>query len=520
MNYKGLLKEIQCFVGIFFLLFLFVVGKSTVGYSLSIIAYRDGGEILRTSILKKGSSFLEIFLPGCADPSTFSVLSSPPIKSISIKRIEGSYKKNVNRLKRRIDSLGEKIKEVKDQISINDTLLALWKAQVGFHFNSPKDLIKVDFLLRKKMGKIYLSQRKLLKEKKFIEEEIQHIEKEVLRLTGGKKYYYQVKVVFSHPISSQRISYSYFCYNIKWDSSYALRLYTQKKRCELLWMGRIYENTGDDWKDVDLKLSTLPHRERMEPFPLGEWIIVERRPVFYERAMRMEPARSPRQIKVKASTKRGKNRIHIEKKWFQEEIGVGQISLKTGESKEIVLQTLHPYVSYSYLYRPLSDRGVFFKADITLLDGDKRVIPAGSYDIFIDGSFRGKKHLSSIYNKASLFLGMDRGIWVRTTSEANLKGETGIVSKRATRRFLWKSVLKNNKDRRIKIHIEIPWPQSTNEKIKVKNLSKGFIVNGKSLVKDIVLLPGEKKEIEFGFLISYPKDMEIEIIRKGIRYSN
>ncbi len=513
-----------------FLLFLLgglflTVGRGTYGYCFSVIAYRDGGEIFQDCVIAKRTSCMDIFLPGCVDPSTFSIVSSPPIRSISIKKMLGTYKKQVQELKKRIFFLQKKKKEVEDKISVNKTLMTLWRTQANSQFHSPRTLDEVALLVRKNLDYLYLSQRKLFNKIEVLNLQIQHLEKRQNRLTGGKQYYYHVTICFSSPTSSSaRVSYRYFSHNISWNSYYLLKLYTRKRKGELLWMGRIFQHTGDDWKGVQLTFSTLPHRERMKPFPLEEWVVVERSRIFYQKTMAMKNmARGEPSPEAKALSPKEENRntkIQVNKKWLEQEIRVGSVSLNSGDSKKIILERFHPLISYGYLYRPLSGMGVFLKANITLEDGENRGIPAGNYDIFIDGSFRGKRYIPDIYHKAIVFLGIDRGIAVRTISEKNTTGEIGIVSKKATRRFLWKTILKNNKDKKVRIKIEVPWPQSTNEKIKVENLSKGFIIKDRTLEREIVLLPGERKEIEFGFLILYPREMDIEIIRNVLREAN
>jgi len=49
---------------------------------------------------------------------------------------------------------------------------------------------------------------------------------------------------------------SYVIMDARWSSSYDVRVDTEKETCKLIYYGNIINTTGEDWKEVDLSLST------------------------------------------------------------------------------------------------------------------------------------------------------------------------------------------------------------------------------------------------------------------------
>ncbi len=498
------LKILQIFI------LLFLISNSA--FCFKVILYRDGGEIIKKQKISQYSRFKEVFLPGTAIPSTFSIITGPPIKGIEIKKVHGYLSEDTNILIQKINILQNQRRELKTKLDINLSLLKFWKKQIGHKFQSPKEIKSISYLLKKNLTHLYSLNSNIETKIENVDKKLKKLENQLDIYSGGKNFYYKVTIYFYSPLSvPAKISYRYFSSNIKWDSLYELKFYPSEKKANLIWMGKIYQKTGERWKGVNIILSTLPHYERMYPPPLREWIVKKREPLIFEKAVK---ARMRGATKSPSGDNMALTEVSIHRKWLQEEVSIGKISLGSGESRNIVIRRLYPQVTYGYLYRPLSSPGVFFKAHLVMNKGI--IIPSGRYNIFVEGSFRGRRFIPYINKEATIFLGLDKEIYAKTISVADITGTQGWVSKRATKKFLWRTTLKNHKSITIKIHIEIPWPQSTNEKIKIKNLYPSFTCKGKRLIKDITLLPGEEKNIEFGFLISYPKNMKIEIIRKAL----
>ena len=137
--------------------------------------------------------------------------------------------------------------------------------------------------LRKQLFEITEMEQKLRKKNNDIQQLIREINARInvlnnyqknKRPVNKKKPIHQIEVtVQAQKDLSGSMTVSYFVSNASWSPSYDIRVKNINSPVELTMKGTVYQNTGEDWENVKLTLSTNnPYKNKVKP-ELSVWYI-------------------------------------------------------------------------------------------------------------------------------------------------------------------------------------------------------------------------------------------------------
>lgn len=181
-----------------------------------------------------------------------------------------------------------------------------------------------------------------------------------------------------------------------------------------------------------------------------------------------------------------------------------QIDTKTVEPV-LSLRTVPKYSPVAYLYADYK-----FEPGITLLPG--------TVSLFRDGVFVGHGYLPLINGGEShkLGFGVDDQVRVKFDVLGRKTGEVGLLSSSTTDTRTFKITIKNGHARPISIRVLDQLPVSANDEIKVEMLTTSNkpteidLDNKRGVYAwDLQLEPQAESSINFGYLVSWPKDKRI-----------
>jgi Domain of unknown function (DUF4139)/N-terminal domain of unknown function (DUF4140) len=200
-----------------------------------------------------------------------------------------------------ITKLENQRETIQDKIALDKSLLTVYKREeemliknqliVGQNTGLKAIDLKesVDFH-RLRMTEVLAKQIELDKIIKKAEIEALKITNQIAQITGnrGEETSVVVVTVLSNNPTNVNFSLSYFVANTNWTPSYDLRVKDISKPLNLTFKANINQNSGEDWKDVKLSLSTgEPQKQGVAPV-LNTWYI---QPAPQVNAMRfMSPA--------------------------------------------------------------------------------------------------------------------------------------------------------------------------------------------------------------------------------------
>lgn len=311
-----------------------------------------------------------------------------------------------------------------------------------------------------------------------------------------------------------------------WQAVYDLRGLNTKSPVQLSYKANVFQNTGEEWTNVKLRLSTAnPSLGGLKP-ELAAWYLNFYDPVQYSqnRSYRMKrDSNAPSAVPAMAEeAERGLEAGPSET--IADFVTTVQTSLNTefdislpytvSSSNKPTLVDIRNYelkAEYLYSVAPKLDRDAFLIAKATGWE-EFSLLP-GEANVFFEGTFVGKTFIdpNSIQDTLSISMGRDKRIVVKREKLKDFSSRKLIgTNQRAS--YAYEISVRNTKAEAIRIRVEDQIPVSQNSLIEIAVLDTGGSAyhrgNGK-LVWEIDVSPNETKSVVYKYEIKYPKDKTI-----------
>jgi uncharacterized protein (TIGR02231 family) len=329
---------------------------------------------------------------------------------------------------------------------------------------------------------------------------------------------------------------TYLVANCGWEAAYDLSAKDLNEKINLKYKARLYNNTGNDWNNVDLVLSTAdPKMSATQPI-LAPWY-VNVAPT-YSSPISARGSRSDGTyfyvdgVKVKGSDKKAEmesSEVIINKQPQDQSVQFKQIEVNAfttefniknkfscpsdGKPYSVDIKEVDLPATFTHFSVPKMDNGAFMMANI--VNWQELDLISGPSSIYLNGAFIGNSEIDtrSVSDTISLSLGRDNKVVVMRKLKKEMSSRKVMGSaKRET--FLYETTVRNNHSRPITIHVYDQIPVSKNDQISVTQevLSNGIVNSISGEVKwEITLQPGESKTFDFGYNVKYPKDMNVRL---------
>jgi uncharacterized protein (TIGR02231 family) len=332
-----------------------------------------------------------------------------------------------------------------------------------------------------------------------------------------------------------RVSYS--VRGARWLPIYDARLDSgardRKPSLELVRRAEIVQNTGEDWQDVALAVSTVRTAKGGSAPDLKPLIV--RYPVprvlDQSRSLPLAPAplaaarsgaRDEAVLEPAAPTRAGKvaeeREATIDTGGFQAVFRLpGRVSIAADEgakSFRIAAATIVPELLVRAT--PALDATAFLEAGFK--HGEDAPLLPGRVAIYRDGIFvgRGQMPLTAKEQPVRLGFGADDKVKVERTIVSQSEGSAGIISTSKTDQRDFKIAVRNGHDTTIRMAIEDQLPVSEIDDVKVELLpgstapSERDVRNRRGVVAwTFDLGAGEMREIKFGWRVRWPSDKSV-----------
>jgi len=350
----------------------------------------------------------------------------------------------------------------------------------------------------------------------------------------------QIIVTLSADIETYgTLEFSYMVPSAGWSPSYDLRADDVNSPVKLTYKANVYQNTGIDWSNVDMTLSTInPNRSNVKP-TLATWYLRYYQPIvqsqgYYSKDSRKEIAvQNEMVISAPTSTDNALGgtadfhwdaleeaehmsnftQMNNNMAMVEFELKIPQSIKSDGQSHLMAVTSENIDADFQYHIVPKMDRDAFLMAKLSGWE-DLNLLPAVA-NIYYDGTYVGQTRLnpSVMSDTLEFALGRDRGIYLtrkKTSDEEKIKKLAGQKEKTVS----YQLALKNYKSTNVAIIIEDQVPVSTIEDIKVEVLEKGIAdYNDKTgkLTWNINIDAKETLKYEFTYLLRYDKDKTLAL---------
>jgi uncharacterized protein (TIGR02231 family) len=335
-----------------------------------------------------------------------------------------------------------------------------------------------------------------------------------------------VVTVMAKEAGVAKMGISYVVNNAGWYPSYDLRVTDISKPIYLKYKANVYQNSGEDWKDVKLTLSSGDPKEsgtkptlnvwnldivKRENFSLDEVVVTaygtrKKAEVQGEKSMRImgsEPTMSMASI-PKAMVTEGQTT-------FQFDIEQPYNIPSDGKQHTVDVQENTINALYEYFCIPKKDKDVFLTAritnweDLNLLNGDA--------NLYFESTYLGKAFLDTRNTKDTLdiSLGRDKNILVNRTKLKEFSRNQVLGGSKTDERS-WEITIRNKKQQPINITIQDQFPTSTNKDIVVDkgNYKEGSLDESTNMITwRLKIDPAKETKIGFNYSVKSPKSASI-----------
>jgi uncharacterized protein (TIGR02231 family) len=372
---------------------------------------------------------------------------------------------------------------------------------------------------------------KLDKELHGITEELDKIRRQIQALGTKPKWEWQVEVQVEVPIAGEYdLSLSYLIGNASWEPVYDLRVDSDQQQVELFYKANVRQNTGEDWPDVQLVLSTArPSRGANPPEARPQFVApYAPPPALRSRAQAISvegladamPAMEPEVVAMSAPAPQMKKRqVKVEEQAisasFQLESRYSLLS--DNQSQQFSLAQFELKAQFEYLVIPYLQTLAYLQAEMTN-DSSFTLLP-GEGRVFLDGQFVAKNRLNTIAPGETFeqTLGIDEGIKIEHELRQKHRVSKGLMSKRDKQRFIYRMQLSNLKKRAVQIQLQDRYPLSQDEQIKVELIQPAYKADTEALQQTdqhiltwkFAMQAAEEKEIWLEYTVSYPEGMRV-----------
>jgi uncharacterized protein (TIGR02231 family) len=314
-------------------------------------------------------------------------------------------------------------------------------------------------------------------------------------------------------------------------------LLSTERAVSLGYFGIVRQNTGEEWKDVALTLSTARPglggaAPAVTPWQLDVFspIVSRQKAARDEERVQLEKfmvssGNAPGAVNMQALTSNAPAPLQFKDAEVAQatiESGATSASFKIATTasvpsdnspQKVPITTAKLAANPEYLTVPKRVATAYLTAKV--VNASEFPLLAGAMNVFLDGTFVATSKLRTVMpgEKFDLALGADEGISVKHKRVQKFTEDTGLTNsgKRITYEYLL--TIQNNKKTAERVIVVDQVPLSRNEKIVVKILSpdaKDVKPTDEGALKwSLDLKPGEKRELTVKFTVEYANDVNV-----------
>lgn len=357
------------------------------------------------------------------------------------------------------------------------------------------------------------------------------LEQQLAELRGAEGRSYKTVTVRLAAATAGRLALTlrYAVPGASWSPAYDARASSIERTAQLGYAGLVRQNTGEDWKNVELTLSTArpslggaaPELEpwivqpRPAPVPMatmtGARDIGEIAIASFESAPKAQRAKNslaqlrdvaPQSAAVStqatSATFRIPDTVDVPSDNAPHKLGIATVALKT----ELAYRAAPKLLPSAFLTAKVTNA-----SDFPLL--------AGAMNVFLDDTFVAAAELRTVMpgETFDLALGADDGIAVKRKLVNRVTEDTGLVTKGKRLTYDIALSVQNNKRTAVRLVLVDQLPVSRHEKIVVKVTApdeRELKPDADGTLKwTLDLKPGEKRELPLKFSVEYPNDLPV-----------
>jgi uncharacterized protein (TIGR02231 family) len=410
-----------------------------------------------------------------------------------------------------IDVLNEKVAFLKANYNVTEGKTTLTTEQMKAFldlFSTNMETVKQNILKKARLIKDYQ------KEKESLEAQLGVSEAKSKLPTG--------EIVVSASAAKDvniKLNISYVVPNAGWYPSYDIRVNEVGTPASIIYKANVWQNSGIDWNDIKLSLSSSSPMTAGSLQELNPWFID-----FYEVPVPRKMIRGMASVKKEAMDASVENvmaeemvaspppvSISESSTSFSFDVNVNQTINTGGKAEAVELQRLTAPATYKYEAVPKNNTSAYLMGYLT--DWSKYNLLSGNANIYFGNTFTGTGNIniSELTDTLPVSLGADKSITISRVKRVDYSSHKLVgLNVVETRSFL--ITVRNNKKQNIeiKLHDQVPLSQNSSITVEPVELSGGKQNEQTGEVTwSLTLAPQETKNLIFTYSVKYPKSQKV-----------
>lgn len=293
------------------------------------------------------------------------------------------------------------------------------------------------------------------------------VEEEIAAAAGRQRTVWEVALLVSGN-APREMAYSYTLRDCGWSPLYRLEALPASSKIDFSWQAKVWQRSGQDWKEVHLFLATLQPETQAEPSDLPPWEIS---PVqIFQKAMRapammeMRAGAADEMVAAAPAPPREIRRATYAA-W-----DMGAKSLPAGAERVIDIERDSWPASFLHLMRPSLDAKAFVQARAEFKE--PKELPPGTAFFLLDGAMVDQREFALSGREGTMSFGTDPLLTCETVLGDKKTGEKGLFGQKQSFVREWTLTVRNAASRPVQVRIEEPRPLPRDERITIALTAK------------------------------------------------
>lgn len=328
--------------------------------------------------------------------------------------------------------------------------------------------------------------------------------------------------VINNQTGNQPFDITYSSPQASWNASYDLRSANITSPLEIIYKANVTQETGIDWKQVHLTLSTgAPSQYGIAP-TLTPWQLYYSQPMLPQ-ALQGKAAglvldevvvSTQKNIRIRGNsninsyTQQNENQLNT-----TFDISIPYDIASNGKPHSVSLKEYKHPANYSYLAIPRLDPNVYLMAELT--DYEKLNLMPGTANVMFENMLVGKTYIepNATTDTLKMSMGKDKMISIKR-DKINDLSQTKTLGNSKKQSLVYEITIKNNKKNSVTLALQDQIPIATDKSMEITLDDHGGadVTKETGILKWNVTVPaGATKKIRFGYSLKYPKDKQVSI---------
>lgn len=492
-----------------------------------VLVYPGGATVERSAPVKAGQQQLKIgCLPARFDTDSLQ-LRAPEGSGVSIGDITVQTLERAAAPECASSPLDARIREFEEQRAALSAEAAAHELALGYlkNYTAPNAQIGATAETLRRSGLETLQRQHALQRRKDdLERQLAPLLAERERLVQANPQVRMVTVRLAAPRDAE-LRLSYRLSQAGWEPVYRAYLDSGTGQVRLERHAQVAQNSGEDWSEVKLRLSTAqPRQATGMPAPVA-WTLDLLPPPSADGPRPVAAFAPPPEMMVEAPGSRrvaspdlGFNVAVFQGEFATEFEVPGRVAVAAdGQRIALALGSVQLNTRLMARTQPRSEAQAYLVAESARPAG---VWPAGALQLFRDGGFIGQSRLNiGNQDQLDLFFGRDELVRVSVEPEQRNAGNSGFIGARAEQKIGRVYKIENLHQRAFAVQVLETAPVARHEDIRVqaqfdpKPSQEAWRKQPGVMAWDFSLPAGASQRIGADYLISYPKDARISGMR-------